>query len=211
MPASTALLAFAGASLVLIVIPGPSVLFVVGRAIASGRGTAVRTAVGNALGALVLVAAVAVGVGALVTRFAALFTAVKLIGAAYLVYLGVQAVRHRRDPIDPPDGRTAARGARVLWDGFVVGVTNPKTLVFFVAALPQFADPALGRMPVQLLVLGSVFVAIALASDTCYGLLAGTVRRWFADVPRRMEITRGVSGVLMIGLGAQFALTGRRG
>ncbi|MFI6576915.1 LysE family translocator [Nocardiopsis sp. NPDC050513] len=212
MPTVTTLLAFSLASALLVVVPGPSVLFVVGRAIAHGRGVAVLSVLGNALGGLVLVLTVAFGVGALVTAFAPLFTAVKLAGAAYLVYLGVQAIRHRKAASDALAGSAAGRlsHARSLWDGFVVGATNPKTLVFFVAALPQFADPALGPVAPQIALFGAVFLLTAIVSDMCYGLLAGTVRGWFAARPRRMEVTGVVSGALMIGIGAQFALTGRR-
>ncbi|MCY9786647.1 LysE family translocator [Nocardiopsis sp. EMB25] len=212
MPTLPTLLAFTAASVLLVVVPGPSVLFVVGRAIAHGRGVAVLSVLGNALGGLVLVLAVALGVGALVTAFAPLFTAVKLVGAAYLVYLGIQTIRHRRATADALDGSAAGPLSRTrsLWDGFVVGLTNPKTLVFFVAALPQFADPSLGPVAPQIALFGALFLLTAVVSDTCYGLLAGTVRGWFAARPRRMEVTGTVSGALMIGVGAQFALTGRR-
>lgn len=210
MPSTVALLTFAVAAFLLIVVPGPSVLFVVGRGLAHGRRTAVLSAAGNALGAALLVILVAVGLGTLVAQFSVLLTAVKLIGAAYLVYLGVQTIRHRRELV--PSGQTAPadrRGWRAVWDGFVVGATNPKTLVFFLAALPQFTDPAAGSLTLQLLIFGMLFNAIALASDSCYAVLSSTIRRWFLLVPRRMEITGAVSGSLMIGLGAHFALTGR--
>ncbi|RCV55446.1 LysE family translocator [Marinitenerispora sediminis] len=212
MPTPTTLLAFSVASLVIVLIPGPSVLFVLSRAMVAGRRTALRTAVGNGLGGMVPVLTVAVGLGALVTRFAPLFTAVKLAGAAYLVYLGVQAIRHRHQLAESLDAapEAAVRPGRAVWDGFVVGATNPKTLVFFVAVLPQFVDPAAGQASLQMLVLGTLAVAIGVASDSCYALLVGTVRGWFVRAPRRMAMTGAVSGMLMIGLGAQFALTGRR-
>ncbi|PSK95503.1 threonine/homoserine/homoserine lactone efflux protein [Murinocardiopsis flavida] len=211
MPTATTLLAFSLASFALIIIPGPSVLFVLGRALSQGRGTALRSAFGNALGALVLVAAVAIGVGAVIVQYAVLFTTLKMLGAAYLIYLGIRAIRSRRAfaaSLDaPPEGRG---GARAVWDGFVVGATNPKTLVFFLAVLPQFTDTGLGNMPGQILVLGTVFVAIGVASDSVYALAAGAARQWFLRGRRRLEVTGAVSGVLMIGLGAHLALTGRR-
>lgn len=210
MPDTMTLLTFAGVAFLLIVVPGPTVVFVVGRAFAHGRAVAVRSAAGNAAGQLVAVLAVSVGLGAVITEFAALFTAVKLLGAAYLVYLGVQAIRHRRAVADALDSGVPGRdGWRAVGDGFVVGVTNPKSLVFFMAALPQFADPALGNVPLQLFVFGALFVAIALVCDTSYALLAGSARNWFLRAPRRMEVAGAASGVVMIGLGAQFALTGR--
>ncbi|MFC7327963.1 LysE family translocator [Marinactinospora rubrisoli] len=212
MPTPTTLLAFVAAVFVIVLIPGPSVLFVVSRALVAGRRTAVRTALGNGLGGMVTVLVVAVGLGTLVTRFAPLFVAVKLVGAAYLIYLGVQAIRHRHRLAESLDAapETAGRPRRAFWDGFVVGATNPKTLVFFLAVLPQFVDPGAGQVPVQMLALGTLAVTIGVLTDTCYGLLAGTVRRWFVRVPRRMAVTGAVSGAVMIGLGAQFAVTGRR-
>ena len=168
------LLGFAAMSLVLVLIPGPSVLFVLGRALAHGRRTALGSVLGNAAGAYVLAATVSLGLGEVVTRSVAVFTAVKLAGAAYLVFLGVKAWRHRGElsaavadsgpagavtgpggPGDRVDGGSAgpAGGAvrpprgdlRTLWEGFVVGVTNPKTCVFFAAVLPQFVSRDGGR------------------------------------------------------------------
>lgn len=197
--------------MVLIVVPGPSVLFVVGRGLAHGRGVAVLSALGNALGALVLVVVVAVGVGAVVAEYALVLTVVKFLGAAYLVYLGIETIRNRRHLIPTQSGVTQSRrGWRAVWDGFVVGVTNPKTLVFFLAALPQFVDAGRGGVGPQLLLLGALFTTIAFASDSCYALLAGTVRRWFVLVPRRMEAAGYASGAAMIGLGVHFAVSGQR-
>ncbi|MBB4934482.1 threonine/homoserine/homoserine lactone efflux protein [Lipingzhangella halophila] len=212
MPSTMALLSFSAAAFLLIVVPGPSVLFVVGRGFAYGRRVALFSAGGNALGEMVLVAVVAVGLGTVVAQFTALLTAVKLAGAAYLVFLGVQTIRHRRElvPSERQPPPSAGQGWRGLWDGFVVGATNPKSLIFFIAALPQFASPAAGSLMLQMLVFGVVFNLIAVACDTCYALLAGTMRRWFLLVPRRMEVTGAISGWLMIGLGAHLALTGRR-
>jgi threonine/homoserine/homoserine lactone efflux protein len=139
VPPTSQLLAFLAVSLVLIVIPGPSVLFIVSRGVALGGGAAVRTALGNAIGAMVLVAAVAFGLGALIGAATVSYEVIRLLGAAYLVYLGVQAIRHRRELV-VPDAQRSNR--RVLAEGFIVGLTNPKTAVFFAAVLPQFIDPA---------------------------------------------------------------------
>lgn len=206
------LAAFAAVSLLLIVIPGPSVLFVVGRALAHGRRTALLSVLGNTVGAYVLVVAVSMGVGPLVERSVLLFTALKLAGAAYLVFLGVKAIRHRGSlreafaaDAPPPRG-----GPRTVWEGFVVGVANPKTMVFFAAVLPQFTDRSTGRVTLQLLLLGLVFTAIALVSDSLWGLLASTARSWFARSPRRLSLVGGTGGLAMIGLGLTVAVTGRR-
>ena len=158
---------------------------------------------GNGLGALPLVAAVAFGVGAIVAQSIMLFTIIKLLGAAYLIYLGVQAIRHRRE-LAMPDAAPSNR--RVLAEGFVVGLTNPKTAVFFAAMLPQFIDPAQPALP-QLLLLGAVFVAIAALCDSLWGLFAGTARSWFASSPRRLRRLSATGGGVMIALGARLAIS----
>ncbi|MFE8920110.1 LysE family translocator [Streptomyces rochei] len=208
------LLAFAALSLVIVVVPGPSVLFVVGRALSRGCRAALTTVAGNTLGAYLLVVAVALGVGSVVQRSAVVFTALKLAGAAYLVHLGVRAWRERGRPGAEFAGGAAAEGVRERWrtfrQGFVVGVTNPKTIVFFAAVLPQFADRDRGGVVVQMLVLGLVFNAIALACDSVWGLLAATARHWFARSPRRLSAVGGAGGLTMIGLGVTVAVTGRK-
>ncbi|MFD7711964.1 LysE family translocator, partial [Streptomyces sp. NPDC059786] len=170
MVSADRLLAFAAMSFLLIVIPGPSVLFVIGRALAQGRRAALTTVVGNALGAYVLIVAVAFGVGAIVERSVLVFTVLKLAGAVYLVYLGWKAWRTRGSPRSAVTGADAVPGGlRTFWEGFAVGVTNPKTIVFFAAVLPQFVDRGQGHVAAQMLLLGLVFDVIALASDTVWG------------------------------------------
>lgn len=203
------LLAFTVASIVIIVVPGPSVLFVIGRSIALGRRAGVLSVAGNALGTVPAVLAVAFGVGAIVAASVVAFTVIKIVGALYLIWLGVQAIRHRRThaTIDAP-ASTSAR--KLLWQGFVVGLTNPKTIAFFVAVLPQFVSPASGAVWAQLLLLGLTFQALALACDSIWALLAGTARAWFARSPRRIATLTGTGGVMMIGLGGTLALTGNK-
>jgi threonine/homoserine/homoserine lactone efflux protein len=205
------LLAFAITSFVLIVIPGPSVLFTISRALIIGRRGALLTVLGNAAGAYLQVVAVAVGIGALVERSILAFTVIKLVGAGYLIYLGVQAIRHRHSLSVAMSARLApARTARVVADGFLVGVANPKTIVFFAAALPQFIDRGAGQLTMQLLVLGAAFPAIAIISDSVWAIVAGTARNWFARSPRRLGTIGGTGGLAMIGLGATLAVTGRK-
>jgi threonine/homoserine/homoserine lactone efflux protein len=205
------LLGYAIASFVLIVVPGPGVLFVVGRALAHGRRTAVATAFGHAAGNYVVAAAVAVGLGTLLERSAQVFVAVKLAGALYLIWLGIQAVRHRRSLAD---AMSAAANPRAGWlalrDGFVVGATNPKAFILFGAILPQFVNRGAGHVPLQMLLLALVSVSIGVVSDSAWGLAASGVRAWFARSPRRFALVGGAGGLAMIGVGVTVALTGRR-
>jgi len=204
------LAAFAATSFVLIVIPGPGVLFVVGRALAHGRSTALASVAGHAAGNWVVAVCVALGVGTIVARSAAVFTAVKLVGAAYLIWLGIQAFR-RRDSLAGVLAAAAPRsGGRAAREGFVVGVTNPKAVILFAAVLPQFVDRAAGHVPAQMLLLSAISIVIGLASDSCWGLAASTVRAWFARSPRRLGLVGGAGGLAMIGLGVTLAVTGRR-
>jgi threonine/homoserine/homoserine lactone efflux protein len=202
---------FAVASLILIVIPGPGVLFVIGRALAHGRAVALASVAGHAAGNWVVAVCVAFGVGAIVERSAAVFTAIRLAGAAYLIWLGIQAFRRRHALADVLTEAAAPRGGvRAAREGFVVGVTNPKAVILFAAVLPQFVNRAAGHIPVQMLLLSLISIAIGLASDSCWGLAASTVRAWFARSPRRLSLVGGVGGLAIIGLGVTLAVTGRR-
>ena len=203
------LLAFAVLSYLLILAPGPNVLFVVSRSLQLGRASGIAAVVGGQTGVYAQVIAVAFGVGALVQRSVAVFTVIKLAGAAYLVVLGVQAIRHRKSlAAILTDRGVPASTSQMLRDGFVVGITNPKAIVFFAAVLPQFADRPAGHVPLQLLLLGLIFVAIALVSDSMWAVAAGTARTWFTKSPRRLEAVGGASGLAMIGIGATVALSG---
>jgi threonine/homoserine/homoserine lactone efflux protein len=198
-------------SLVFVAFPGPRVLFTISRALTMGRRPALITVIGNAAGVYLHVVAVALGVGAIVERSLAVFTILKLAGAAYLIYLGVQAIRHCRgvgQVLNRPV--PALRSRRVLADGFIVGVSNPKSIVFFAAVLPQFVDPAAGRVPLQLLLLGVVSIAAALVSDSVWAVVAGAARDWFGRSPRRLAAIGGAGGMVMIGLGVHLAFTGRK-
>ena len=202
--------AFAALALVVIVIPGPSVMFVISRALAGGRRTALLTVVGNAGGEYVQVVAVALGIGALVERSVLALSALRLIGAGYIVFLGIRTIVRRRAiaaqmllPRTPPAGRASLR------QGFIVGVSNPKTIVFMVAVLPQFVVVSAGAVTEQLLILGAVFALIALASDSVWALFAGTARDWFARSPRRLEIAESAGGAGMVGVGVTLALSGQ--
>jgi threonine/homoserine/homoserine lactone efflux protein len=200
------LVTFAAMSFAIIVVPGPSVLFVIGRGVALGRRAALATVVGNAAGAYVLVLLIAAGLGPLLERSERLLLAVKLVGAAYLLWLGFKAIRDRRKLTDALGTPVEPRRTRViLREGFVVGVLNPKVMLFFTAALPQFVAADGAPVPAQMAVLGLIFVAIALVSDSLWGLAAGTARSWLAGRPRHLEGIGAVGGGLMIAVGIRLA------
>ena len=205
------LLGFALASLVLIVIPGPGVLFVVGRALAHGRRTALATACGHAAGNYVVAACVAVGLGALLERSVTVFVVVKIAGALYLVWLGIHAIRQRKSLAGAFAVAAEPReGWRALRDGALVGITNPKAYILFGAILPQFVNRTAGSVPGQMLLLALVSVVIGAVSDCAWGVAASAVRSWFANSPRRFELVGGAGGLAMIGVGVTVAITGRK-
>jgi threonine/homoserine/homoserine lactone efflux protein len=205
------LIAFVFASILFIQVPGPSLLFTIGRAMTVGRRDALLSAVGNGVGVFGQVMALAIGLGALVAASATAFTVLKLAGAAYVVYLGVQAIRHRGDARLAMARMSGTPRASSAWGsirtGVVVGVTNPKTLVFFAAFLPQFIDASAPAAP-QLLALGALFCAMAIVSDGCWVVVASRARDWFARKPRRLDHLSAAGGAMMIGLGATLATTG---
>ncbi|PVY96702.1 LysE family translocator [Actinomycetospora cinnamomea] len=208
---SERLVAFFVAAVVFIAVPGPSVVFAIGRALIAGRRRALCSVIGNTAGIGLQVVGVAVGLGAVLERSAVAFTVVKLAGAAYLVILGVTAIRrrHRAAAVLAAPGPEALPGwRRCIVDGVVVGALNPKSALFFVAFLPQFADPG-GAVGAQILTLGLVVVTLGLVLDSVWALSAGTARAWFARSPRRLAALGAAGGVTMVGLGVGLATTSR--
>ncbi|HET7196167.1 MAG TPA: LysE family translocator [Nocardioides sp.] len=206
MPTSSQWLAFLIASILFIQVPGPSLLFTIGRALTVGRRDALLSVVGNGLGLVVQVGFVALGLGALVSASAAAYTVLKLAGAAYVVWLGVSAIRHRADArvaLERPGRAPATRGHAVR-TGVIVGLTNPKTIVFFAAFLPQFTGDS-GPATVQLAVLGVVFAVLAVCSDSLWALGGGKARDWFAGKPRRLDSLGATGGGMMVALGVTLA------
>jgi len=197
------------AAMVIILAPGPSVLFVIARAIAWGRKTAVFTVAGNVTGAFALSTLVAVGLGPILQRSDLAYAAIQWGGSLYLMYLGVEAIRQRK--IQAEDMRNqgdAAPGiARSIRDGFWVGALNPKGLVFYAAVLPQFVDRDRGNVALQLIFLGAVFSILAFISDGTWGLLAGTARQWLATDAKRLEKLRATGGIVMIILGISVLIS----
>jgi threonine/homoserine/homoserine lactone efflux protein len=210
VPSVETLLTFTLAGVILVIVPGPSVLFIVGRALAHGRRAALASVAGNTTGASLVVVVVALGFGAIAARSAAVFTVLKLVGAAYLVYLGVQTIRTRGDLITRLGEPAGPADRRMFWQGVVVGFTNPKVLVFFAAVLPQFVEAGAGDPTTQMLVLGLLFAAVAATLDSAWGLAAGTARSWLATSPARLRWMGGLGGTSLIVMGAGLALTGRK-
>ena len=211
MPAAGQLIVFAATALVVIVIPGPSVIFLVSRALADGSRVAVLSVFGNSLGEYVQVIAVAFGIGAVVEDSVFAFNALKIIGGAYLVYLGGRTFMRRRSLAAAINALSTSRsGGRSFGEAFVVGVSNPKTIVFLAAILPQFVDRVAGSVPLQILVLGAIFSSIALVADTCWVLIAGRFRSWFAHSPRRLELVGGTGGLAIAAVGTGLLVSGRK-
>jgi threonine/homoserine/homoserine lactone efflux protein len=201
-----AVLGFAAVSLAVIAVPGPSVLFAVSRAIASGRRVALLTVLGNASGLFVQVLFVVFGLGVVVTSSDLAYAALKLTGATYLVWLGIGAVRRRHDAARVAHAGTPTTTATPWRDGFVVGVSNPKSVVFLAALLPQYVDPAAGFVPAQMVVLGGLFCLIAIVSDGAWAVLAARARLWLASDSRRLVWTSVAGGLMMVGLGLLLVL-----
>ena len=191
------------ATVLIILAPGPSVLFTIARAIAWGRVAAIATVIGNAFGMFLVSVLVAFGLGPLLQSSKLFYNSIQWAGGAYLIYLGYAAIAASR--VDA-QGMQKTEGNKPsfltsLKNGFWVGVLNPKSIVFFAAILPQFVDQDKNNVTAQLLLLGAIFATIALISDGSYGLLAGTVRSWLAGDVKRLIFMRRFGGVVMIGLG----------
>ena len=201
MPTSSQWIAFLVASILFIQVPGPSLLFTIGRALTVGRREALLSVVGNGLGVTMQVLLVAVGLGAVVAASATAYSVIKVAGAAYVIWLGIQAIRHRGEARQALETETPAARGHALRIGFVVGVTNPKTILFFVAFLPQFTNTAAGHVSIQMAVLGLVFGVMAICSDSLWALLASKARDWFARQPRRLDHLGAAGGTMMVGLG----------
>jgi threonine/homoserine/homoserine lactone efflux protein len=197
---------------VVILIPGPSVLFTVSRAVSLGRRAALATVAGNTSGLGLQLLLVGVGIGSIVARSDAVFTVLKLAGAAYLVFLGVRNIRDRRAlaTLFAPTTATPKQLRTIVREGFFVGSTNPKGVLIFTAILPQFIDRSQGHATLQLLTLGAICLVIAVLSDCVWALAAGTARDWLARSPRRLEAMSATGGAMLVGLGVALALTERK-
>jgi threonine/homoserine/homoserine lactone efflux protein len=207
VPAASTLLVFAAAGTLLIVVPGPNLLFIITRSITDGRRAGLVCGLGVETGTLVHVATAAIGLSALLASSATAFTVVKYAGAAYLIYLGIRAFRRREQPTAAEAG-PAQSLAKTYRQGLLVQILNPKVALFFLAFLPQFVDPARGPAWTQILVLGAVLALLGLISDSLYALAAARAGGWLRRHPRVLGRERYLSGTVYVGLGVGAALTG---
>jgi threonine/homoserine/homoserine lactone efflux protein len=209
VPDTWSLLGFVAAALVLLVTPGPGVLYVVARSVEQGRRAGLVSVLGLSAGALVHVGAAAAGISAILLASATAFGLVKALGAAYLIYLGIRTLLGRRSAANV-EVYTSRTLHRLFRDGVLVSVLNPKIALFFLAFLPQFVDPHGAPVPQQIVVLGLVYVSLALVTDGGYALLASRLRGWLGTRGLHGPLPRYLCGSVYLGLGISTALTGRR-
>lgn len=208
MPDWSTLAVFVVLSLGLIIAPGPAVLYIVACSIEQGRAAGVVSALGVGVGSLFHVAAAVLGVSALLLSSALAFNAVKYLGAAYLIYLGVRTLLTRQKAGALEQRRSQRPLVRIFSQGVVVNLLNPKVALFFFAFLPQFIEPSRGWVAGQVLLLGSLFVALGIFSDSIYALLAGTARHWLRHSRAFVRGQRYLTGGIYIALGLSTAMAG---
>ena len=191
--------------MVIILVPGPSVLFAIGRALVLGTRAALISVFGNALGVGLQILIVALGLGVLIQQSPDLFFVIKVAGALMIGYLGLKAIWQRKR-LDASNASVSPSGKKVLSESIVVGITNAKTLVFFIAALPSFVDPLNGNPSAQMLVLGALFLIIGVTSDSVYAIAAGKARHWLGGSKKRLANFRAIGGLALTLLGLYMLL-----
>ena len=209
MPDVSTLMIFIAATLALLLVPGPAVLYIIARGVDQGRMAGLASAVGIATGSLFHVVAAALGLSAILASSALAFSIVKYLGAAYLIFLGIRTLMTRPDIAEPIDRRPRTR-RELFTQGVVVQVLNPKIALFFLAFLPQFVDPARGNVTLQTLFFGVLLMLMGLCTDSLYALVSGSAGDWLKRQPAFASAQRYVAGVVFIGLGVTTALTGTR-
>jgi threonine/homoserine/homoserine lactone efflux protein len=207
-PALANLELFAVAAIVLLLIPGPAVLYIVGRSVEQGRRAGLISVFGIHAATLVHVLAAVAGLSAILASSATAFGVVRYLGAAYLIWLGLKKLLGRNEAGETSAEAPARARARLFRDGFVVNLLNPKTAIFFLAFLPQFVDITRGHVATQIAFLGLMFIALGLVSDSSYALAAGAAGHWLKKSRAWLKFERAVSGTLMIGLGVTAAFAG---
>lgn len=200
MPSASNILGFTLLAIVIIVVPGPGVLFAVGRALVLGTKPALLSVLGNALGVGIQIVVVALGLGILIQSSPEVFFVIRVAGAVMIGYLGIRAILHRSDALEDARDKSHSRST-ILRESVVVGLTNAKTLVFFLAALPSFVSVEDGNPIIQMLLLGLIFSIIGIASDSVYAIAAGKAREWLATSEQRLATFRGLGGLALTLLG----------
>src|ERR1700683_3807617 len=201
---------FCVAAILLLLTPGPAVLYIVARSVEQGRIAGLASVCGITTGTLIHVLAATLGLSALLASSALAFAVIKYAGAGYLIYIGVRRILSRSETPAAQTELPRRSLARLYRDGFVVNLLNPKTAVFFLAFLPQFVDPSRGAVAFQIAFLGLLFTLMGLTSDGLYALVAGTAGRWVRRQSRYLDWERYVTGSVFIGLGLTAALAGGR-
>jgi threonine/homoserine/homoserine lactone efflux protein len=209
MPDLHAMTLFLVAALIILVVPGPAVLYITARSIDQGRLAGVVSVLGVAAGSLVHVCAAALGISALLLSSAIAFSIVKYLGAAYLIYLGIRKLLVREE-LRAIEERSGQRLSRIFLQGVLVNVLNPKTALFFFAFIPQFVDPARGSVALQIVLLGGLFAVMGIFSDGLYAVLAGTLGKWLKGNLRVLRAQRYFAGTVYIGLGLTTAFADGR-
>jgi threonine/homoserine/homoserine lactone efflux protein len=210
IPSASNIGLFLGAALVLLLIPGPAVLYIVARSAAQGRMAGFVSDLGIHSATLVHILAAALGLSALLASSALAFSIVKYAGAAYLIWLGLRKIFGRADGPEGDGSLARHTYARLFRDGFIVNLLNPKTALFFLAFLPQFVDPERGHLATQIAFLGLLFALLGFVTDGCYALVAGAAGKWLRQSRRYLGIERYVSGTLFIGLGLTAVFAGNQ-
>jgi threonine/homoserine/homoserine lactone efflux protein len=208
VPHAATLAAFAATALVLLLIPGPAVLYIVSQSIEHGRRAGITATFGVHAGTLVHITAAAAGLSAILLSSSLAFGAVRIVGAAYLFYLGLRTILARTDQGGAAPAARERRLGRIFRQGVLVNVTNPKTALFFFAFLPQFVDANGAAVPEQIVVLGLTFALLGLVTDSAWALLAGTAAEWVRGRSAVRSAQRWVTGCVFIGLGVATALVG---
>ena len=200
---------FVVASMAIIIVPGPSVLFTLARGVAWGRSVAVLTVLGNSIGTLLMSVIVAVGLGPFLSHSKVFAITLQVVGGLYLLWLGIDALRHRHQHAQAMTQREAERPVNlsIVRQGFIVGILNPKSLVFFAAVFPHFVDRTKGNETLQLLIFGGLFTVMAFCSDSTWGIIAGAAREWLSGSPTRLVVLRTIGACVMMTLGAIILVT----
>ncbi len=210
IPSPTSIGLFAVAASLLLLTPGPAVLYIVARSVEQGRIAGLVSVFGITTGTLVHVLASTLGLSALLASSALAFGLVKYAGAGYLIYMGVRRILKRTDTPSLPLELPRRSLGRLYRDGFIVNLLNPKTALFFLAFLPQFVDPARGAVPIQIAFLGLLFTLMGLTSDGLYALIAATAGLWVKRQGRYLSWERYITGSVFVGLGLTAAFAGGR-